>query len=200
MRLISAILILSLPNVLLASEHGDVQTNDLRGFIYKGAIINPKCVNLLQTWSSESSAYGIINRSIIIDSCQDSNLAYEGRDFSVGKDGTVSYYEDPRDAHSYFGYKVVGRTLNNIFALFHSGYIGLYRLEEQEITFDFSQKTKKSVLVLTKISGSWTPCFDAAETRGNALIVRKGVWDSSAPRSSQCTEATEELTFDLRNF
>tara|TARA_B100001123_G_C14938289_1_gene878627 strand:+ start:178 stop:780 length:603 start_codon:yes stop_codon:yes gene_type:complete len=200
MRLISAILILSLPNVLLASEHGDVQTNDLRGFIYKGAIINPKCVNLLQTWSSESSAYGIINRSIIIDSCQDSNLAYEGRDFSVGKDGTVSYYEDPRDAHSYFGYKVVGRTLNNIFVLFHSGYIGLYRLEEQEITFDFSQKTKKSVLVLTKISGSWTPCFDAAETRGNALIVRKGVWDSSAPRSSQCTEATEELTFDLRNF
>ena len=200
MRLISAILILSLPNILLASEHSDIQTNDLRGFSYKGAIINPKCVNLLQTWSSESPEYGIIHRSIIIDSCQDSDLAYEGRDFSVGEDGTISYYEDPQDGHSYFGYKVVGRTLNNIFVLFHSGYIGLYRLEEQEMIFDFSQKTKKPVLVLTKISGSWTPCFDAAETRGNALIVRKGVWDSSAPRSSQCTEATEELTFDLRDF
>ena len=68
------------------------------------------------------------------------------------------------------------------------------------MSFDFLHKTKKSVLVLTKISGSWTPCFNAAETRGNKLILRKGVWDNSAPSSSQCTEATEELTFDLHDF
>jgi hypothetical protein len=184
----------------LAAENGVPLQDFYKGFSHQGKAINPKCVNLLQTWISESPEYGIITKSIVIDSCQDSNLAYEGKDYSVSKDGTVSYYEDPQDGHSHFGYRVVGRTLNNVFVIFHSGSIGLYRLQERDVIFDFSQSDAKSVKVLTKLSGTWMPCFKSAEIRENRLLIVKDVWDSSAPRASQCTGVSETLTFNLSDF
>lgn len=54
--------------------------------------------------------------------------------------------------------------------------------------------------MLTKISDSWVPCFDKAKTEENTLLIYKFVWDSSAPRAFQCTEANEELAFDLSDF
>ncbi len=191
------ILIIFISNIAPATENTAPTLSNFMGFSYEGKVINPKCVNLLQSWQSDS---GIITRSIIIDSCQDSNLAFEGKNLSISHDGTVSYYEDPNDGHSKFGYRVVGRTLNNVFVLFHQGYIGLYRLREQNVTSDFSKNKEKSVMVLTKLSDAWMPCFISAKTQGNKLIIVKDIWDSSQSRAAQCTSDRETLHFDLSNF
>ncbi|CAE6900989.1 hypothetical protein ACOMICROBIO_GDFFDHBD_01518 [Vibrio sp. B1REV9] len=170
------------------------------GFHHNGNIINPKCVNLLQAWNSESPQYGIILRSVIIDSCQESNLAFKGRDYHVSSDGSVSYYEDPDDGHSYFKYKVLGKTERGVFALAHSGNIGLYRLETQPVDFDFNNSNEQMVSVLTKLSQSWVPCFESATVQGNQLQVEKHIWDPAVSRAEQCSEKLETVTFDLSHF
>ena len=200
MKALITFLLLFLSNQLLASEQNPSSLSYLEGFNYQGKVINPKCVNLLQVWGSESPEYGIIAKSIIIDSCQDSNLAFEGKNFTTDKKGTITYYEDPKDGRSSFSYRVVGRTLNNIFVLFHSGYIGLYKLEEQDVIFDFSKKEKTSVTVLSKLSETWTPCFQSAHIIGNKIIINKFEWDSSTSRANQCTKVNEKLVFDLHNL
>ena len=200
MKAFVAVLMLFMSSMAVAAEKGSPSLDLYKGFSYQGKAINPKCVNLLQTWISESPEYGIITKSIVIDSCQDSNLAFEGKDYSVSENGTVSYYDDPEDGHTYFGYRVVGRTLNNVFVLFHSGYIGLYRLNETNVIFDFSKNSAKSVQVLTKLSHAWMPCFISAEIRENTLLIVKDIWDSSAPSASQCTGVSETLTFNLSDF
>ena len=197
MKYIIIFLILSIPIGVFASDSIDAPVNKFIGFDFKGKIINPKCVNLLQTWASESPEFPIITRSIIIDGCQDSNLAFEGKEFKIQENGTVSYYENPNDVRSNFGYRVLGRSLNNIFILFHSGYLGLYRLDDRNITFDFSKQQKRKVTILTKISESWLPCFNSLEVKGNIVTIKKATFDSTAPRSSQCTEVEEILTYDL---
>ena len=126
-------------------ENEEIVLEKFFGFTQGESPINPKCIQLMQPSISESSEFGIIINSVIIDSCQNSNLAYEGRDFSASEEGEVSYLEDPNDPHSHFSYKVLGRTLNNIYVLFHDGYIGLYRLEEKNIRFDFSESNSKFV-------------------------------------------------------
>ena len=192
-----ATLLIFINALAFAGENNNADANHFMGFDYEGKVINPKCVNLLQTSISDSA---IITRSIIIDTCQDSNLASEGIDFSIKDDGNVSYYEDPSDGHTYFGYRVVGRTLNNVFVLFHNGYIGLYTLSKQKIRFDFSKNEPKLVTLLTKLSDTYTPCFQSAEIRGNTLIITKAVWDSSASQAAQCTNVEETLTFELDNY
>jgi hypothetical protein len=200
MRKLLFLMMIVLSSLTVAGDKNGADKNIFLGFSHDGIVINPKCIYLLQTGISESSQYGIIAKSLIIDSCQESNLAFAGKDYSISNHGTVSYYEDPDDRHSYFRYKVLGRTLNNVFILFHSGYIGLYRLEEQYVQFDFSKTEKKAVKVLTKLSGSYVPCFDSAETIGNKLLVIKDVWDSSAPSANQCSGTKETITFDLNGF
>lgn len=171
---------------LLALEHG---------FSYKGEIINPQCVDLLQAWISE--AHSIILRSVVIDNCQDSNIAFEGQNYEVSPDGTVYYIENPKDHHSYFGYKVLGETERGIFALLHSGSIGLYKLETKPIRFDFSKSEIQNVKVLTKLSETYTPCLISAKIKGNQLEVIKNIRNSDAPRAFQCEEDIEKITFDL---
>lgn len=170
------------------------------GFRHNGNIINPKCINLLQTFESESPEFGIILRSVIIDSCQESNLAFKGRDYHLSSDGSVSYYGDLDDGHSYFKYEVLGKTERGVFALAHSGYIGLYRLESQPVDFDFNYSNEQMVSVLTKLSQSWMPCFRTAQVKGNQLQVIKHVWDPAASRVEQCSEKLETVTFDLSHF
>lgn len=172
----------------------------VHGFHHNGNIINPKCINLLQTSKSESPEFGIILRSVIIDSCQESNLAFKGRDYHLSSDGSVSYYEDPDDGHSYFKYEVLGKTERGVFALAHSGYIGLYRLENQPVDFDFNYSNEQRVNVLTKLSQSWVPCFRSAQVKGNQLQVIKHVWDPAASRAEQCSDTLETVTFDLSHF
>ena len=64
---------------------------DYYGFNFQGKTINPKCINLLQPWMSDGAT---IIKSIIVNTCQNSNQAYEGIGFDVQKDGTITYYAD----------------------------------------------------------------------------------------------------------
>lgn len=150
---------------------------DLFGFVHKNEPINPKCVYLLQPWMSD---YGIVIRSIVVSTCHESNLAFEGREHaSISDDGTVGYYENPADGHSYFGYKVLGRTANNIYVLQHLGELGFYRLEDTSIHHYFEEDIQ-SEKVLTKLSGSDSFCFVSARIEENTVFVtrskRQGKW------------------------
>ncbi len=134
---------------------------------------------------------------MIVDTCQDSNQAFEGADAKVDEDGTLYFYDDPTDGHSYFGYRVLGKIGNDAFALFHGGYVGLYRLYEKEVDYDFLTVEKGRARILEKISQSWMPCFESGTVQGDVLVVRKRIWDQNASRSSQCTKNYETLEIDL---
>ena len=188
-------LLISLLVLTSAPVFAESASNKNHGFNYKGQAINPNCVNLLQTWSSENA--NTIIRSIIVDTCQESNLASEGADFSSKEDGTIYYYEDPDDRWSYFGYKVIGKSSEDIFVLQHGRSIGLYRLEHKNLSFDFSVNTLDSVRVLVKLSEADIPCFQSAAIVGNQLMITKKVWDDNAPRAKQCKNSLETITFDL---
>lgn len=95
---------------------------------------------------------------------------------------------------------MLGKTERGVFALAHSGYIGLYRLENQPVDFDFNYSNEQMVSVLTKLSQSWVPCFRSAQVKGNQLQVIKHVWDPAASRAEQCSEKLETATFDLSHF
>jgi len=177
--------------VLFSSEASSEELNRF-GFTHAGQPINPKCVNLLQPWMSD---YGIIVRSLVIDTCQDSNLAFEGREnVSLSDDGTVSYYEDPNDGHTYFGYKVLGVTQNNIYVLQHMGELGFYKLEKMELKPYFNEQTEMST-VLTKLSSDDSYCFVSASIENNIAVItrskREGKW---------CTVDEYSMEYDLNAF
>ena len=188
-------LLISLLVLTSAPVFAESASNKNHGFNYKGQAINPNCVNLLQTWSSENA--NTIIRSIIVDTCQESNLASKGADFSSKEDGTIYYYEDPDDRWSYFGYKVIGKSSEDIFVLQHGRSIGLYRLEHKTVSFDFSVNKLDSVRVLVKLSEADIPFFQSAEIVGNQLMITKKVWDDEAPRARQCTSTEKTITFKL---
>lgn len=200
MKLFITLLTLIISSAAMSAENGNSDAELYKGFNYHGEAINPKCVNLLQTWMSESPTYGVIVKSVVIDSCQNSNLGFEGRNPTVSKEGWISYPSDPKGEYSGFGYMVLAKSKNNIFALYHSGYVGLYRFEKQNMIFDFTTSEKKTVNVLTKLSRSWMPCFESAAINENKLSIIKHIWDSSKPRSQQCQKEMETLTFDLQKF
>ena len=177
--------------VLFSSEASSEELNRF-GFTHAGQPINPKCVNLLQPWMSD---YGIIVRSLVIDTCQDSNLAFEGREnVSLSDDGTVSYYEDPNDGHTYFGYKVLGVTQNNIHVLQHMGELGFYKLEKMELRPYFNEEAEIST-VLTKLSSDDSYCFVSARIEKNIVVItrskRDGKW---------CTVDEYSTEYDLKDF
>ena len=74
-----------------------------------GEVVNPVCIKLMQPWLSEKVDEPVIIRSIILDTCQNSNLAYGGQNPTISDDKKVSFYEDPNDGYSYFGYIFLGK-------------------------------------------------------------------------------------------
>ena len=177
--------------VLFSTEVSAEELNRF-GFTHAGQPINPKCVNLLQPWMSD---YGIIVRSLVIDTCQESNLAFEGREnVSLSNEGTVSYYEDPNDSHTYFGYKVLGVTQSNIHVLQHMGELGFYRLERMKLRPYFNEDTEIS-MVLTKLSSDDSYCFVSASVEKNIAVItrskRDGKW---------CTVDEYVAKYDLNAF
>ncbi len=160
-------------------------------FLLEGKVINPKCVHLLQASISEHAS--IIVRSVILETCQESNLAYEGQQYTKNQDGTILYCEDPEDWHSCFSYRVLGRTANGIFLLYHGPTIGAYEIVGSEVTFDFLEGGKQEVHVLTKLGESHVPCFRSAQVDGNNLKITKRVFDAEAPRAFQCKDEEETI-------
>ena len=100
-----------------AGEWEKISTSLFHGFNLEGEIINPKCVELLQTDISENT--NIIIRSVILEECQGSNLAFDGQDYAIEDNDTVGFGE----GHDYFSYSVLGRLENGDFLIFHGGHV-----------------------------------------------------------------------------
>ncbi|MGR5152448.1 hypothetical protein [Photobacterium swingsii] len=192
-RLITAALLMICSGVLANESKFLVDAQN--DFTYKGKVINPKCVQLLQPSLSENTA--IITRSIVIDTCQNSNLAFEGLNYSVNSNGGVEYIEDNNDPHTRFSYQVLGKFSTNVYALYHLGTVGIYRYEKESVLFDFSTNERQPVHVLTKLSESFMPCFKVGHIAGSYLKITKSKWDSNAPKASQCLDSDEVLSFNL---
>ncbi len=172
-----------------------VSTTGFFGFTLGSEIINPKCVNLLQTWISEKAS--IIVQSVVLKTCQNSNLAFEGKTYKVDDDGKVSYQE-PDDPTSQFSYQVVGRTDNGYHALYHDGYIGIYKIENRDLYFDINSQPKRPVAVLSKIgSTSFLPCIDSMHVDGSFIVIKKAVFDPNQPRAFQCTKDRETMRIEV---
>lgn len=166
--------------------------DNMFGFALNGEPINPKCVELLQPWISD---YGIIIRSIVVDTCQESNLAFEGKyNINISNDGTVGYYEDPQDGHTYFGYKVLGLTANNIYVVQHMGKLGFYRIQNSKIRHNWIDEDEDSK-VLTKLSGDDSFCFVSAQIDGNIVKINR-----LEQESKWCGSKEYTTTYDLSNL
>ena len=195
MKILSFLFVFYISSVGLANA---AEFSDF-GFNLDGKAINPACINMMQNWISEDADSPSIVQSIDISSCQNSNIAYKGIKPNVSADGVVSYYENDKDPHSYFGYSVIGK-LNNLFVLAYSGHVGLYKLEHKNISYDFVNNKSANSIVLTKISDSWVPCIQSIKIENSTLIIRKRVYDGNKPTAYQCTESVKILKVDLSNF
>ncbi|MDO6496928.1 hypothetical protein [Photobacterium sanguinicancri] len=195
-RLITVVLMM-VSSGALANE-ANLLVDAQNGFTYKGKVINPKCVQLLQPSVSENTA--IITRSIVIDTCQNSNLAFEGLNYSINAMGGVEYIEDINDPHTRFSYQVLGKLSTNVYALYHLGTVGIYSYEKESVLFDFTTNERQSVYILTKLSESFMPCFKAGNIAGGYLKITKSKWDSNAPKANQCLDSDEALSFNLSDI
>ncbi|MGB2580428.1 MAG: hypothetical protein WBC83_01930, partial [Minisyncoccia bacterium] len=130
------------------------------GFSVNGEAINPKCIQLMQPWISDNN-FSV--RQIVLEECQNSNLASEGISNIAREENVISFYDDPKDAHSYFGYEVLGVTDTGLFVVSHSGDIAIYRIESQKIFTDVLNHKSKQQHTITYIGSSWTPCLQGGE-------------------------------------
>ncbi|MGL1932213.1 MAG: lysozyme inhibitor LprI family protein [Desulfotalea sp.] len=184
---------------LMAYSSGYNKIN-LHGFTYNNNIINPKCVNLLQPDLSEKANDSIIMQTIIVDTCQESNLAFEGQEYEVTKDGAINYQDVPGDPYSAFSYRVIGRAKNGVFVLFHNGKVGLYRLFEEEIKFDFASTSSRVVKALSKLSETWVPCATNLSVKGNDIYITKNRYNPNAVGAGQCAGDVEVMKFNISGF
>lgn len=164
------------------------------GFNLDGAVINPKCINLLTSWISDG---GIILSALDLDRCQKSNLAFEGQSYEVSSNGIVFYYEDENDLRSRFSYEVIGRTKSGVFALYHENQIGLYVIEEKKTVTDFISGDYVAYRQLRKLSESMVLCYYSATVSENELIVVTTAYDPSAPSSNQCGEVRKSTRINI---
>lgn len=158
-----------------------------------GEIVNPACIKLMQPWLSESADSPVIIKSVVLDTCQNSNLAFSGQSPTVDDNGTVSYCEDPNDAHSCFAYLYLGKTLKGTNYIFHNGTIGAYTITRESVITDLQKNTIKSVGVINKLGDSFIPCFQFAIVKNDTLIVKARKYSSDKPRAFQCSSIIETL-------
>ncbi len=196
MKFLFLVLLLA-PHIAFADGFPKAPEKDFYGFAVEGRIINPKCIELLQPWASEAADTSAIITSINLENCQDSEIAATGQSFTIGDDKSVSFLGDPDDAHSYFSYKVLGITDKNIFALFHGGTIGIYKIVEIKEDHDFLAQTSRTGHVLTKLGQSFVPCFISGKVQGNKLTIKKNHFNPDGSTAEQCSEPLETIEYEF---
>ena len=159
-----------------------------------GQIVNLACIKLMQPWLSESSSSTVIIRSVVFDTCQHSNLAFKGQKPTIDDEGTVSYYENPDDAHSRFAYRYLGKTSKGVHYIFHNGTIGAYTITKENIITDLQNQISKSVSVITKLGDSFIPCFQSAVIDNDTLVIKVRKYDPNKSTALQCADSIETLT------
>ena len=161
-----------------------------------GEVVNPSCIKLMQPWLSENADSPVIIRSIVIDTCQNSNLAYKGQKPTISDDKTVSFYKDIDDAHSYFGYTYLGKTSKGKNYLYHNGTIGVYTITKENMITDLQKNTSKRVTVISKLGDSLIPCFQSASVINDALVVNLKKYNPNKPRAFQCSDTLKTLIIE----
>lgn len=156
-------------------------------FKFKDKIINPACIKLMVPWISD---YGVIIKQVVLDYCQDSNLAYDGKESY--KNGATGFFDSDGE---YFEYKVLGKLKNNSFFLHQTGNeIAKYKISKEELITDLILGKKSEITVLTKLSEDiFIPCYQSAKVENNSLIITKKVFDPNKPDASQCGDENEIL-------
>ena len=174
-------------NVVFSGTY--IKEDTMKDFKIDGQVINPACIKLMQPWKSEHS--NIIVRSIVLENCQNSNVAFSG--IQAYKNGETSYCEDPNDGHTCFEYKYLGKTDDGTYFLFHQGYVGAYFISEKKLKDDLKVKKSTRLHVLTKIGDSLIPCFQEATIDKNQLIIVKKKFDAYQPTAFQCQKESETI-------
>ena len=188
MRLLQIITFLLLTNLSILSATELLKID--------GEVVNPACIKLMQPWLSENTDSPVIIRSVVLDTCQNSNLAYDGQKPTISDDKKVSFYKDPNDGHSYFGYTYLGKTSKGKNYIYHNGTIGVYTITKENMITDLQKNTSKRVTVINKLGDSFVPCFRSASIKDDTLVIKVKKYDPSKPTAFQCGDRIETLIIE----
>lgn len=167
-------------------------------FRINNQVVNPKCIELLQTPLAELAS--IMTQSVVIETCHDSKFASNGQQYEISSTGRVTYQDDPNDPHSVFFYEYLGKTKQGLIALFHEGTIGIYEVTKKVLNFDMSHPVARRVHLLSKIGHAFVPCFENAKIIGTKLLITKAVFAPNEPTVGQCTEKLEHIEIDTAGW
>lgn len=161
-----------------------------QGFNLGGKAINPTCLQKMVPWASDN---GIIVRSLVLETCQDSNWAFNDKPVEVTGDTVSTTIEDEP-----FSYQVLGKTTSGVFLVLQTGNeINAYRIDVTPVKPDLLEAKTKPVHVLTLLSQSFVPCLQSAVVQGDVLVVKKQVSDLNAPHAFQCKTKIQTLRYTI---
>jgi len=186
--------LLQITTFLLLANLSILSANELLKI--NGDVVNPACIKLMQPWSSENAKSPVIIRSIVLDTCQNSNLAFKGQEPIISDDKRVSFYKDPDDGHSYFGYIYLGKTSKGKNYIYHNGTIGAYTITQENMIIDLQKKTSKNVTVINKLGDSFIPCFQSAIIKDDKLVVTVKKYIAAESASRKCSDKIETLIIE----
>lgn len=176
--------------ILMASLSQAHAAEPFKGFNLAGKAINPVCLSKMAPWISDTA---IIVRSIVLETCQDSNWAFNDSPVKI-KGDTVSTEIEGES----FSYEVIGRTTSGVFLVSQSGeQIFAYRIDVAQVKADLLEGKARPAHVLTALGQGFVPCFLSAKVKGDVLVVQKQVSDLNAPRSDQCKSKIEMVQYPI---
>lgn len=177
--------------------------NDIpESFKINGEYINPQCVYQLQTSLAEYT--NVIIQSIVLETCQNSNLAFYGKENQWSDNNSVGYNnpdESYKPAQSFF-YTYEGKLPNAKHLLSHGGSLAIYKITEKRFGFDVSKNDYRNIHILSKIAEiGFFHCFKKADISENTLIIKKRIYYPDNPHASACDEnKTEQVKIDLSDI
>ena len=176
--------------ILLGAASQAQAAQPFQGFNLGGKAINPVCLQKMVPLMSDN---GIIVRSIVLETCQDSNWAFNDQPVQVEGDTVSTVIEDEP-----FSYQVLGKTPAGVFVLRQTGNeIYAYRIDVVAAKPDLLAPATQQVHVLTVLSQSFVPCLQSAVVQGDKLVVKKQVSDMNASRAEQCKTKVQTVQYPI---
>jgi hypothetical protein len=134
-----------------------------------------------------------------LETCQNSNLAFKGKETLYQKKNTVGYHGDIDDPHDGFSYTYQMALQDNKHILSHGSTLSLYVINNKRLAFDVSKNDFKNVNILSKIAEiGFFHCFENARVIENELIINKRIYYPENSRATACDDSkTEQIKIDL---
>lgn len=183
---------------LLFSNFAYAQNQKIpESFKINGEYINPKCIEQLSTWISETD--NIIIQSVVLETCQNSNLAFEGKNTFYKEKNKIGHRGNLDDPHDDFFYSYEATLPDNKHILSHGGSLSLYKITNKRLGFSVLNNDYREVHVLSKIAEiGFFHCFQNATVSENRLIVNRRIYYPENPRATACDDnKTEQIKIDL---